>query len=149
MKKKSGSMESLRHVLHKDKLLVNIFLWDAPEWACEYDKYHTTEEYVNVPESEILTKGYKQAINYKSGWQFMSTKVYIQFHGLSKYKIGTDEEDCLDTSATLSDYLDSDAVEKFQAGMSKISLAPIEKKKLITIAIIGIGVLVGFLMVFQ
>lgn len=125
---------------NKGKLLVRIVLDKDGQ---RYDAY---ENYTDLNEKTIMSIGYVPVKNYKEELRFMNTKVYMKMEGFKVYDIRADEEPNLETSSTLDDYFESDAQEKFMKGMSKVALPPLDMKKLGMIAIVGVGVVFGFLL---
>lgn len=122
------------------KLLVRIVL------DKDGQRYDTYENYTDLNDKTIMALGYVPVKNYKEELRYFNTKVFMKMEGFKVYDIRADEEPNLETSSTLDDYFESDAQEKFMKGMNKVAMPPLDMKKLGMMAMVGIGVVFGFLL---
>lgn len=124
----------------RDKLLVNIVL------DRDSDRFDTYESFTDLNEKTIMALGYIPARNYKEEMRYAWTKVYVKMEGFCCHDIRSDESPNLETSSTLNDYYQSDAQDLFMKDMTRISLPPLDLKKFGGIAIIGVGIVFGMLL---
>lgn len=121
------------------KLLVNINL-------DKDGKYDTYENYTDLNERTILALGYLPAKGYKEEFRYFDTKVYIKMTGFKVNDIRSGDSPNFETSSTLNDYFMSDAQANFLKGMTRISFSPLDLKKFGGVAIIGIGIVFGLIL---
>ena len=108
--------------------------------------YSTIEHYTDLNERAILALGYVPARFYKEELRYANTRVYVKLDRWEVYDIRNDEHPNYETSSTLADYFESDSQVEFLKGMSRISISPIELKKFGGIAVVGLGIVFGLLL---
>lgn len=140
--KKEGFFKTVLHTIRGEALLVDLILPPVG------DRMTIRERYVRATDAEIYQAGYKQAIDLKVGWRYMFQRVYAQLHGFKVYDIENSVAPNRETSATLYDYSISTASRDFKNGFNKVQLSPMDTKKLVSMAVIAIGALVGFYILF-
>lgn len=141
--KPEGFFRTVLHTIRGERLLVDITL---PPMG---DKLIIRSKYVTATDAEVYAAGYKQAIDLKTGWRYMFQKIYVQFHGLTAYDIENDPRaPNRETSATLYDYSISTASRDFMRGFNKVQLSAMDTKKLTSMAVIAVGAIVGFYILF-
>lgn len=109
-------------------------------------KYDTYEKYTDLNEKTIMALGYLPARGYKEEFRYANTKVYVKLVGFKVYDIRNCDAPNLETSSTLNDYFMSDAQQNFLKGMTRITFAPLDLKKLGGVALIGVGILFGLIL---
>lgn len=139
-----SKLNTIIHTLRKDKLVVDMIL--SP---INPDTMQVTERYVHANDSQLYEAGYKQAFDLKTGWEYIGQKVYVRFTNFKKYDIEHDKDPNYETSATLYDYAQSNATAKFMKSFTRVAAFDgLDTKKLISVAIIAIGAVVGFMVLF-
>lgn len=148
--------ESLRHIIHREKLLIDITRHsDYDSWTLDKTKTGTTirgkcipeETWTDQSKAEIHRQGYRRCYGLKSDSVFMICPVFVRFHGFYRYNWEDDPEACLDTASSLYDYHQSKAESDFKRGLTTKAKRPdIDTKTLTTIAIIGGGVILGVIL---
>lgn len=141
--KREGPLRCILHTIRGERLLVDFILPPVG------DRMIIRERYVTATDAEVYEAGYRQAIDLKTGWRYMFQKVYAQLHGFQVYDIANDPlAPNRETSATLYDYSISTASRDFKNGFNKVQLSAMDTKKLISMAVIAVGALVGFYILF-
>lgn len=141
---KRSRINTLIHTFRGDRLLV-----DMVRSRINPDKMQITERYVHMNESQVYQAGYKQAFDLKTNWEYMGQKVYVRFTNFEKYDIEHDKEPNFETAATLYDYAQSNATSKFMKSFTRVAAFDgMDTKKLASVAIIAIGFVVGFMILF-
>lgn len=131
------------HTIRGDKLLVTMTRSPIT------NRMYIHEEYVRMNESQIYMAGFKQAFDLKTTWEYMFQRVYVKFVNFYAYDIAHDPEPNYETAATLYDFAQSGTTAKFMKSFTKVaSFDGMDTKKLASVAILAVGVLFGFLMIF-
>lgn len=153
-------IESLKHIIHKDKLLVDLTrhsdlfggshssVFPMSKNTAVKGKFIPEYTWTNWTKKRITEAGYRRAYGLMSEWIHMFCPVYVRFHGWNRYHIEQDNNACLDTANSLFDFYKSNATKNFIKGMTKAQRPDIENKTLLTIAIVGAGCVLGFFLLF-
>lgn len=123
-----------RHIRQHDKLLINISVDIGG-----INRYHRSERWTDETAESIIYNGYTKGINWHDEIVYYGANTYVRLLGFQE----APQTGNLETSGTLCDYYSSDASKQFQAGMTKVSFAPIDTKMLIMIVPIVIGIILG------
>ena len=140
--------------LHGQRLLVDFYKKEGMH-------YDTFEHWVPHNEATIMALGYIPAIDYKTGFGDVLSKVYIKFHGFElspclreveqedgRKKAQVEEYITGENASTLYDYFTSDAQEAFVNSLKSKKISSLDMKKLLIIllAVVGVGMFVYFFM---
>lgn len=130
----------------KQKLRVEIIL--KPGVLGGDPEYIRKETWTDESVSDLANKGYKPIEGLHDSIAWMGTKIWCRI--LNGEMADVHQVDMngsfiwsQDTSATLNDFMSSNATQNFIKGMGRPALATMDVQKIIFIAIIGVGALIG------
>ncbi len=139
--------------LHGEILTVDLYLEKG-------HKVRASEHWVKLNPSALRDIGYIEALDYKTGFAYIATQIFVKFHGFKEYpimrervnnqgdtyleEIRTDE-----TASTLHSWLVSNAQGKFLNGMSVRRLSSMDTKKIAMLVFVVTGALLGVFIVLQ
>lgn len=140
--------------LHGEILTVDIYQENGH--SCR-----ANEHWVKLNPASLRDLGYVEAFDYKTTFAYITTQVYVKFHGFEEYPIVREKVDEMsgetyleevktnETASTLHSWLVSNAQGKFLNGMSVKRLSSMDSKKIALLAFIIIGALLGAFIVIQ
>jgi len=138
-KKKESFIQIMKHNLKGDKLC---FKWTY------YEKNGTNgfkEEtfWTDAPNVWIANRGFKRCGGFVDRLAYSFTKTYAKLEGFNQAE-PTDNE----TAESLRNMLESNAVMEFKKGFAKTTLGTLEKKQLLFMIPIILGVVLGAFLLF-
>lgn len=139
--------------LHGENLAVDLYLEKG-------HRVRTSEHWVKLNPSVLRDLGYLEAQDYKTTSAYISTQVFVKFHGFKEYPIMREKVNDLgetyleevktsETATTLHSWLVSNAQGKFLNGMTVKMLSKMDTKKIAMLAFVVVGVLLGVFIVLQ
>lgn len=129
----------IRHTRAGDKLLIVL------EYNEDTNDVTQRESWTNLSSSTIDKLGFKQATGFKDGLGYTGAKIYAK-----KMYFKTAEPNDRESAETLRNFLESSASKDFANGFAaKTSMNPLQKKQIITMIPIIIGLALGAFLLFN
>lgn len=139
--------------LHGEILTVDLYLE-------KNHKVRPIEHWVKLNPAALRDIGYIEALDYKTEMAYISTQVFVKFHGFNEYPIMREKVDPQgetyfeevktgETASTLHSWLVSNAQGKFLNGMNVKMFSSMDTKKIAMLAFIIVGALLGAFIVLQ
>lgn len=100
---------------------------------------YVNEEWTTLNLRELSSRGYVPAHGYHDNILWWGVKHYLKFHGGHI----SDNRGNLQTATTLNNSMKSNSDRQFKRGLSRSALPTMDLQKIMILAVIGIGVVVG------
>lgn len=160
-------LEGMKTTKKGGKLLIDVYL--KPFGDPHEMKYRSEERITYESTSEIICKGYRECVGFKTELAYYRMPIYMKLHNFKKFDYehawtddygnpvnpetfdGPIHPAPLDTSTTLCDYFRSAAIANFKKGMiSKVSMLPeLDIKVIGTICIVAAGIICGIVLLMK
>ena len=131
--------ETFRARLHRQRLAVKFIL--SPEWT-KSQQYIREETFTNESPEGLIAVGYKRCKGLHDSILWSGIPVYVKIIGGTEYDT-TGPEYSRDSSVTLNDAMNSNATQDFIKGMLRGAMPTMDIQKIVFIALIGIGAIIG------
>lgn len=124
--------DTMKHNLNHDKLII-VLIYDK-----SIDAVRVSERWTNLSTEVLRMNGFKRGYGFKDKLAYSGVKVYVKKIG---FKVATPLDN--ETAESQRNFLESNASAEFKKGFAKTSMGTLEKKQLLTIIPIAIGIVLG------
>lgn len=137
------NLELLKHNLRGEKMVIEYTLVEINP---SKPSVHTTSRFTTQDQAHLRAQGYLKAEKWLEDMGAVGMPVYIKF--VNWPQVDAAEYGNLETSSTLYDYYKSNAMAKWLHGFTRIALDPLDTKTLAGVAVVAVGGILGFFLLF-